>query len=481
MAVDTVTHPMKCRMLVDGDWRKSDERIEVKSPYTHETVGTTYLAGMGDVDGIIKSSISGFEAMRKLPSYTRCEILHGITRRLRERREEFARTMTLESGKPIRDSRAEVDRAVLTFTVAREEAKRLSGETIPLDLNQVSEGRFGVIRRFPIGPILGITPFNFPLNLVAHKVAPALAAGNSIIIKPSLRTPLTSLLLGEIALDAGVPKGGLNVVPCGNDVTHRFVTDDRLKMVTFTGSTDVGWELKSKAGKKRVTLELGGNAAAIIDAGADLDYAVKRLTTGAFYYAGQSCISVQRMYIHKPLYDEFVERYLAQVKTLKAGDPMDESVDIGPVIDNTAAERIDEWIKEAVGRGARILTGGKRNDLVFEPTVIENAPRDVQVSCAEAFAPLVTVSAYDEFQEAIDAVNDSEYGLQAGIFSNNLKHIMDAYEQLEVGQVIVNDAPTYRIDHMPYGGVKDSGFGREGVKYSIEEMTEIKLLAVKAM
>jgi acyl-CoA reductase-like NAD-dependent aldehyde dehydrogenase len=232
MAVETMTHPMKCRMLVDGDWRKSDEQIEIKSPYTHETVGTTYLAGIGDVEGIIKSSISGFEAMRKLPSYSRCEVLHGITRRLRDRREELARTMTLESGKPIRDSRAEVDRAVLTFTIAREEAKRLSGETIPLDLNQVSEGRFGIIRRFPIGPILGITPFNFPLNLVAHKVAPALASGNSIIVKPSLRTPLTSLLLGEIALDAGVPKGGLNVVPCSNDVTHRFVTDDRLKMIT---------------------------------------------------------------------------------------------------------------------------------------------------------------------------------------------------------------------------------------------------------
>lgn len=481
MAVETFTHPMKCRILVDGDWKKSEEPVEVRSPYSHEIIGTTYLAGAGDVEGIIKSSISGFEAMRKLPSYARCEILHGISRRLRERREELARTMTLESGKPIRDSRAEVDRAVLTFTVAREEAKRLPGETIPLDLNEVSQGRFGVIRRFPIGPILGITPFNFPLNLVAHKVAPALAAGNSIIIKPSLRTPLTSLLLGEIALDAGVPKGGLNVIPCDNNVTHQFIRDDRLRMVTFTGSTDVGWDIKSKAGKKKVTLELGGNAAAIIDDGADIDYAVKRLTTGAFYYAGQSCISVQRIYIHKSMYDQFVERYLAQVKTLKTGDPMDESVDIGPVIDNAAAERIEEWIKQAVDGGAKLLTGGTRNDLVFEPTVIKNAPHDVKVSCAEAFAPLVTVAAYDDFQEAIDAVNDSEYGLQAGIFSNNLKHIMDAYEQLEVGQVIVNDAPTYRIDHMPYGGIKDSGFGREGVKYSIEEMTEIKMLAVKAM
>ncbi|MDO8588578.1 MAG: aldehyde dehydrogenase family protein [Armatimonadota bacterium] len=481
MAIGTLPKPMKCRMLVGNEWKSSDEKIEIRSPYNHEIVGTTYMAAPDAIDGIIRSSLAGFEAMRKMPSYKRYELLQGIAQRIRDREEELARTMTLESGKPIKDSRGEVDRAIMTFTIASEEAKRLPGETIPLDLNQVSEGRFGIIRRFPIGPILGITPFNFPLNLVAHKVAPALASGNSIIIKPSARTPLTALLLGEIVLDAGAPAGALNVVPCSNEVTALLVADDRIKMITFTGSTEVGWGLKAKAGKKRVTLELGGNAAAIVDEGTDLDYAVKRLTVGAFYYAGQSCISVQRIYIHRPLYKEFLDKYLRQVKTLKIGDPLDETVDLGPVIDQIAADRVEEWINEAVNRGARILTGGKRDGWVFDPTVLENAPRDVKVSCAEAFAPLVTVSAFDDFHEAIDAVNDSDYGLQAGVFSNNLKHIMTAYEEMEVGQVIVNDAPTYRIDHMPYGGVKDSGFGREGIRYSIEEMTEIKLLAVNAM
>ena len=480
MSVETMAIPKKCRALVGGQRKSFGEKLEVRSPYSRQVVGITCLAGPEDVGEVIRSSQEGFESMRRTPSYKRYEMLQGIAQRIEQRREELAHVMAQESGKPIKDSRAEVERAVMTFTIASEEAKRIPGDSIPLDLNQLSEGRFGVIRRFPIGPILGITPFNFPLNLVGHKVAPALASGSSIIIKPSTKTPLTALLLGEIAMDAGVPAGAFNVVPCSNETTRFFITDDRIKMITFTGSTDVGWGLKAKAGKKRVTLELGGNAAAVIDEGANLDYAVKRLTVGAYYYAGQSCISVQRMYIHRPLYAEFLDNYLRQVKALKVGDPLDESTDVGPVIDQAAADRIEEWIEEALDRGATILTGGGRDGWVFEPTVLENVPSDVRVSCGEAFAPVVTVAPYDHFEDAIRAVNDSEYGLQAGIFSNNFGHILRAYNELEVGQVIVNDAPTYRIDHMPYGGVKDSGFGREGIKYAMEEMAEMRLLTVNA-
>lgn len=481
MIVESLTDPTVRPMFVAGQWISSDEKLDIRNPYNHQVIGEACMAGMQDVDEITQSSLDGFAVMKKTPSYKRYEMLRGIAEGIRDHKEELARIMTLESGKPIRDSRGEIDRAVATFTIASEEAKRIEGESIPLDLNQVSEGRFGVIRRFPIGPILGITPFNFPLNLVAHKVAPALASGNSIIIKPSGRTPLTALLLAEIAAAAGVPAGALNVVPASNEVTHKFVTDDRIKMVTFTGSTDVGWSLKAEAGKKKVALELGGNAAAIIDEGANLDYAAKRLTTGAFYYAGQSCISVQRMYIHEQLYAEFLNKFLSQARLLKTGDPMDETTDIGPVIDQVAADRVEEWIAEAVNSGARILLGGKRDGWVFEPTVLKNVSPDVHVSCAEAFAPLVTVTPFTDFQEAINAVNNSQYGLQAGVFSNNFKHIMKAYEELEVGQVIINDAPTYRIDHMPYGGIKDSGFGREGIRYAIEEMTEIKMMAVNVV
>ncbi|MDO8685008.1 MAG: aldehyde dehydrogenase family protein [Armatimonadota bacterium] len=481
MAVETVTKPKEYQYLVGGKWISSGEKLEVRSPYSHDVAAVIEMATKKDVDNIIDSSLEGFAIMKKTPSYKRAEMLHGIAQRIRDRKEELARAMTLESGKPIKDSRAEIDRAVMTFTIASEEAKRIPGEAIPMDLNAASEGRFGVIRRFPIGPILGITPFNFPLNLVAHKVAPALASGNSIIIKPSTRTPVSSLLLGEIALDAGVPAGALNVVPCSNDVTQMFVADDRIKMITFTGGTEVGWDIKGKSGRKRVTLELGGNAAAIIDKGSDIDYALKRTVVGAFYYAGQSCISVQRMYIHRSVYDEFLDRYLIEVKKLKVGDPLDEATDVGPVIDMDAADRVEEWISEAINHGAKLLTGGKRSGQIFEPTVLENVSPDVKVACREAFAPLVAVQSFDKFEDAVRMVNDSEYGLQAGVFTNNLRNIVYAYNELEVGQVIINDAPTYRIDHMPYGGVKASGFGREGIRYSIEEMTEIKLLAVNVL
>jgi len=466
------------KLYIGGEWLDGESRHEVRSPYSGEIVGVVAMAGEKEIDRAIRSVVEGFGEMRRLPSYKRYELLKGIAEQIRGRKDEFARTMALESGKPIRDSRAEVDRAVMTFTVASEEAKRIPGELIPLDLNQASEGRIGIVRRFPIGPVLGITPFNFPLNLVAHKVAPALAAGNSILIKPSTRTPLTALLLAEVVSQVGSPAGALNVVPTTNELTQRMIRDDRFKAVTFTGSTEVGWGIKASAGKKKVILELGGNAAVIVDADADVDYAAMRNSAGAYYYAGQSCISVQRMFVHRAVYDSYVDRFVHYVRAIKIGDPLDEETSLGPLIDEAAAVRIEEWVKEAVDGGAKVLIGGHRDGAIFEPTLLENVDPSKRISCLEAFGPVATIDRFDSFQEAINRVNDSRYGLQAGVFTNNLAHTLLAHEELEVGQVIINDAPTYRIDHMPYGGVKDSGFGREGVRYTIEELTEPRLLAL---
>ncbi|MBI2842047.1 MAG: aldehyde dehydrogenase family protein [Armatimonadetes bacterium] len=474
MAVATA---LESKLLIDGKWIETSERLEVRSPQGG-IAGTTYLAGESEVEEAIRSSIRGFHAMKSLPSYKRYEILRGIADRLKERKEDFARTMTVECGKPIKDSRGEVDRAIMTFTIASEEAKRLPGDSIPLDLNPVSEGRLGLIRRFPIGPVLGITPFNFPLNLVAHKVAPALAAGNSIIVKPAPRTPFSALLLGEIAMGSGAPPGAVNVIVCSNELARKMVADERIKALSFTGGTDVGWQLKPLAGKKKVLLELGGNAAAVIDEDADVEYAAERCVVGAYYFSGQSCISVQRIYVHRSRYDEFMSKFIDLAKQKKIGDPMDESTDIGPMIEEPVAQRIEQWVNEAVERGAKVLVGGVRRGGVYEPTLLAEVDPRLKISCEEAFGPVAVVEPFDDVQEAIDKVNDSRFGLQAGIFSNDLEHIFRAYREIEVGQVIVNDAPTYRIDHMPYGGIKDSGFGREGIRYAVEELTEMKLLAI---
>lgn len=465
------------KFLIGGDWKESSEKMEIKGPQG-VSAGVVFIAQESDIEEVIPAAELAFDVMKSLPSYKRAELLHKMAEKLKERKEEFAVIITLECGKPIKDSRAEVDRAIMTFTIASEEAKRLPGETIPLDLNQMSEGRIGIIQRFPVGPVLGITGFNFPLNLVAHKVAPAIAAGNSIIIKPSPKTPLSALLLGEVAMHCGLPSGAVNVVPCSNELTLKMVSDDRIKALTFTGGTDVGWNLKAQAGKKKVLLELGGIATAIVDSDADMHLAIGRCVTGAFYYAGQSCISVQKILVHRSIYDEFVRKFIDEVEKIKLGDPMDEITDVGPMINDEAAKRIDEWVMEAVEKGAHILSGGERRGAMYEPTVLEGVVSDAQLGRTEAFGPVVIVEPFDNLQEAIDKVNGSRYGLQAGIFSNNLSHVFKAFRELEVGQVIVNDAPTYRMDHMPYGGIKDSGFGREGVRYAIDELTEMRLLAI---
>jgi glyceraldehyde-3-phosphate dehydrogenase (NADP+) len=386
--------------------------------------------------------------------------------------------MAQEAGKPIRAARTEVERAIFTFTVAAEESTRIYGEYLPLDWQEYTAGRWGIVRRFPLGPIAGITPFNFPLNLVAHKVAPAIAAGCSIVLKPAPQTPLSALLLAETIQEAGWPDGALNVLPLSNDDAGLLVTDDRLKMISFTGSAAVGWEIKKRAGKKKVILELGGNAGVIVHGDTDLGYAAERCVAGGFAYAGQTCISVQRILVEHSVYGKFTDLLLAGVKKLKTGDPLEDSTDLGPLIRESDAVRATDWIQEAVRGGARLLCGGHRKGPVLAATVLTGTKPEMRVNCQEIFAPVVTVEPYDDFELALRQLNNSPYGLQAGIFTRDAKLLFHSYEELEVGAVVAGDVPSFRIDHMPYGGIKDSGVGREGLRYAIEEMTEPRLLAV---
>lgn len=446
------------------------------NPFTGQVVADVVQATEADLDQAIASTASAAAPMAALPGHARYNVLQQVAALIYRRRDEFASTITAEAGKPITDARREVSRAVQTFTVAAEESRRIAGDVVPLDWTPSTESHLGILRRFPIGPILGITPFNFPLNLVAHKVAPALAAGNPILIKPAPQTPLTALLLGEVALEAGVPPGGLNVVPCDNVLAERLVIDPRFKLLSFTGSAAVGWMLKAKCGKKKVTLELGGNAGVIIEADADLEVAAQRCATGGFGYAGQTCISVQRVFVHHTVADLFTTKLLMQVARLKAGDPTDDATVVGPLIDQAAAQRVEQWITEAVEQGARVLLGGNRRGAVVDATVLSNVKAEMKVSCQEVFGPVVTVTPYRQLSEAIAALNQSDYGLQAGIFTQDVNKIFHAFRHLEVGAVLANEIPTFRADHMPYGGVKDSGLGREGVQSAIEDMTEPRLL-----
>ena len=433
---------------------------------------------IADPERAASAAVRGFEITRRLPAWRRSEILRKTADGLLRRKEEIARTITEENAKTIRLSRQEVDRAAMTFTAASEEAKRVGGEVLPLDLTPASEGRVGIVRRMPLGPVLGIAPFNFPLNLVAHKVAPAIAAGNSIVVKPASATVRTALLLGEVLLEAGMTPGMVNVLPCPAATADRMVADDRFKLVTFTGSPAVGWELKRKAGRKRVVLELGGNAAVVVHEDADVARAAERCAAGAFAYAGQVCISVQRIYLHEAVAGAFTAKLLERTSKLVAGDPMDEATDLGPMIDEAAAERAEAWIEEAVAGGAKRLCGGRRNGRFLPATVLEGVPKTSKIHGAEAFAPVVNLYRYRDFDEALREVNDSPYGLQAGIFTQDVGRLMRAHRDLEVGAVLANEVPSWRLDTMPYGGEKESGLGREGVKYALEEMTQLRLLAL---
>lgn len=463
-------------IFVGGSWEASDDPLEVTNPFDGSTVGTTFNASAEQLDRAIDAATAAFRAMRRMPAYERATILGNAANKLRSQRDDVARLIAMEAGKPLREANVETDRGIFTLETAAEEAKRIEGNLIPLDLLPSSKGRFGVVRRFPIGPIAGISPFNFPLNLALHKVAPAIASGNPIVLKPPSRDPLTMLKLAEIFEEAGVPAGGLSVLPMNRTVGDALVADPRFRLLSFTGSPDVGWDMKRRAGMKPVVLELGGNAGVIVDRDADLDFAVNRVKFGAFAYAGQVCISVQRVFILDSVYERFRDALVEQSQTLVSGDPLDPRTELGPMIDDHAAQRAERWVGDAVKEGARVLCGGTADGRFFPPTIVENASPSSFICSREAFAPLVTLHAVPSFGEAIQRVNASEYGLQAGVFTNNLEHAMTAFEEIEAGGVIVNDVPTYRIDHMPYGGVKSSGLGREGIRYAIEDMTEPRLM-----
>jgi acyl-CoA reductase-like NAD-dependent aldehyde dehydrogenase len=462
--------------IVAGAKAEAGDTIVVRSPYNDSAVAVVHRAGPDEIEAAIAAAAEAFETTRHLASHERAAVLDRISALIAERRDELARTIALEAGKPVKVAKIEADRASFTFKVAAEEAKRIYGEIVPLDWLPGTEGRVAHVRRVPLGPIAGITPFNFPLNLVAHKIAPALAGGNPIVVRPASQTPITALRLGEIVVEAGWPEGGISVVPSSTDAAAPLVEDERIKLLTFTGSPAVGWTLRQRAGRKRVTLELGGNAPVIVHADADAAYAAERIAWGGFVQSGQTCISVQRVYVHSSLYDPFVSDLVGRVEQLVVGDPTDEKTDIGPLIDDGAADRVERWVEEAVAGGAKVLTGGTREGRMWRPTVLADAKESMRISCEEAFAPIVVLYRYDDVAQAIDAATSSKFGLQAGLFTRDLGVVEQAFERLETGGLMVNDVSTFRVDHMPYGGVKDSGAGREGLRYAIEEMTELKLL-----
>ena len=475
----TLTATKPHLIYLAGKWVDSPDRLEVANPADPANpAGATYNATEAQYEEAVTAAVAAFRETRVLPVYERSRALREISTGIRERREELGRILSLEAGKPLRDALVEVDRSVFTFRLAAEEAERMLGEVIPLDLVAASRGRFGITRRFPVGPVAGISPFNFPLNLAAHKIAPAIAAGCSIVLKPATKDPLTILTVGEIIDSVGLPAGAVSILPMTRELGDRMVSDPRFKLLTFTGSPSVGWRMKERAGKKKVVLELGGNAAVIIDATADVDWAVQRILVGGFSYAGQSCISVQRIYVHETVADAFREKLLAGVRLLKVGDPLDPATDLGPMVDEPNAERVQRWVNEAVAMGGTLLAGGTATGAYFQPTVLADVPDRAQVCSNEAFAPLVVLSTFSDFGTAIEQVNDSAFGLQTGVFTNDLGHAWQAFNELEVGGVVMNDISSYRVDHMPYGGVKDSGLGREGLRWSIEDMTELKIMVV---
>jgi acyl-CoA reductase-like NAD-dependent aldehyde dehydrogenase len=462
--------------IVGGDELRTGSAYAVRSPYDDAPVALVHRAAPAEIEEAIARAAASFETTRHLASWQRAGVLERVSAAIAERRDELARTISLEGGKPIKHARLEVDRASFTFKVAAEEAKRIYGELVPLDWIPGNEGRTAHVRRVPLGPIAGITPFNFPLMLVAHKVAPALAAGNPIVLRPASQTPVSSIALTRLILDAGWPEDAIAVVPSSTDDARPLVEDDRIRLLTFTGSPAVGWSLKARAGKKRVTLELGGNAPVIVDAGADLAYVAERIAWGATVQSGQSCISVQRVYVHAGAYDELVPQLVERFGALQTGDPLDEDTDVGPLIDDSAVERVEEWVREAVEQGGRALAGGAREGRIWQPTVLADVREEMRVSCQEVFAPLVCVFRSEDVDDAIRAAGTSDFGLQAGLFTNDMRVVERAFDRIEVGGLIVNDVPTFRVDHMPYGGVKESGFGREGLRYAIEEMSELKLV-----
>lgn len=462
--------------LVGGEWRISTDILDVRFPYTGEVVGRVCLAGSGDIEDALRCAEQGFDLTRRLPAHRRSEILYALAGLIQERAADLIDTIMLEAGKTRALAESEVVRARETIEVSAEEARRIDGTILPLDWNTAGEGRVGCLRRFPLGPVLAITPFNFPLNLACHKLGPAIAAGDSVILKPASATPISAVMLGEMALDAGMPPEAISVVPCRTDLAERMVRDDRIACVSFTGSPAVGWHLREIAGRKRVGLELGGNAAVVVHEDADIPFASGRIVAGAFSNAGQTCIAVQRVYLHRPIFEEVLTMLVDRVRTLTVGDPREPGTNVGPMISESAAAAAFAKVQDAVAGGAKVLVGGTRDGSVVAPTILVDTTPDMAVNRTEVFAPVVTVTPYETFEEAIAFVNDTEYGLQAGIFTHDSRRIAQAFVELRVGGLVVNDISTFRMDHAPYGGVRGSGIGREGPKYAIEEMTEERMM-----
>jgi acyl-CoA reductase-like NAD-dependent aldehyde dehydrogenase len=465
------------KLLIDGEWIETGDWIEVASPYSGEIIGRVAKAGADEARRAIDAAESAMA--EPLPAHKRAEILVRVAGYLGKRHDEVARTISDEAGKPMKAARVEARRAMSTYTFAAVEARKLAGEMVPLDASQAGEGKLGFTLKRPIGVVGSISPFNFPLNLVAHKLAPALAAGCAVVLKPAGQTPLSALLLAELETEAGLPPGWLNVlVGPASEIGDVLVEDERVKAITFTGSGAVGWQLAGRAPKKRVKLELGNATPVIVAADADIDTAAKAMAANAFSFAGQSCISVQRIYVEAPAYDRFVEQFLPKVEALKLGDPADEETDVGPVIDDDARGRILAWVEEARANGARVLTGGETDGELIRPTVIADAGPELKVSCEEVFGPVCTVNSVGSLDEALELANGTRFGLQAGIFTTNLETALRAAQELEFGGVTVNEAPTFRADQMPYGGVKDSGNTREGPAYAVRELTEDRLVVI---
>ncbi len=459
-----------------GTFITTSEPLVVTNPFDNSEVAKTYLAGDTELNQAIHAAKKAADEMAKLPAYTRYEILKQISEELFSLRQQFAELITLESGKPIRYALGEVDRSIQTFTIAAEESKRLPKEFVSIDWTPAGDGKEGLVKYFPIGIVAGIAPFNFPLNLAVHKIAPAIAAGCPIILKPSSNTPLTTLMLAKVIDRTALPKGAVSIIPMNRETGNKLVTDERISLLSFTGSPEVGWKMKHDAGKKKVVLELGGNAGVIVSNGADMESAVTKCVAGGFSYSGQVCIHTQRIYVLHDLFKSFAEKFVEKVKQLKTGNPMDPSTDITVMIDEANAERVENWINDAVRDGAKILIGGERENSFMPPTVLTNTKETMQVCAAEVFGPVVVIESVNTFSDAIKHINSSRFGLQAGVFTDSISEMNLAFDQLKVGGVIINDVPTFRVDHMPYGGIKDSGLGREGVKYAIIDMMEPRLL-----
>ncbi|MBK9184758.1 MAG: aldehyde dehydrogenase family protein [Agitococcus sp.] len=459
----------------------ANESLIVTDKYSGEIATRVAVADAAVIDQALNAAVLAQKAMAQMPAYERQQVLEHCVLRFRERAEELAAALCVEAGKPIKDARGEVTRLIDTFKIAAEEATRINGETIALDITARAKGYRGMTKRVPVGVCSFISPFNFPLNLAAHKVAPAIAAGCPFILKPASLTPIGALLIGEVLAETSLPQGAFSILPCSRDGADLFTTDERIKLLSFTGSPEVGWALKAKAGKKKVTLELGGNAACIVDADANINDAVQRIIFGAFYQSGQSCISVQRIIIHQAIYEQVKAKLVVASASLIMGSPQHEQTFIGPMISEKEAERLQLWIQQAIEQGANLLCGGQRQGAMLQATLLENVPNHAALYCEEAFGPVAILSSFNDFDQALAQVNDSTFGLQAGIFTRDIYKAHKAWDTLEVGGVVIGDVPSWRVDNMPYGGVKDSGLGREGIRYAIEDMTEVRLLVVREL